>query len=176
MYATVLELASYLKMDVDTATATLAIQTASQLFSVRANTAFTAVTVTYQAVGQGYWQLALPYRPIISVSAVRVAGVAITDYTRIKTVLYRLQGFGVPGRFPPDLVEVDLTHGYAAVPDDVKFAVLETAGGAYSSPDVTVKSESIDDYSVSSSADSGGMALSKSAQDLADLYRGTIMA
>lgn len=176
-YCTVSELASYLKMDLDTATATLAIQTASQLFSVRAGgTMFVPTTVTYQIVGQGYWQLQLPYRPIISVAAVRVAGQAITDYTRIRSVLYRLIGFGVPGQFPPDLIEVDLTHGYAAVPDDVKFAVLETAGGAYSSPDITVKSESIDDYSLSSAQNAGGMSLSKSAQDLADLYRGFLAA
>jgi hypothetical protein len=175
-YATASELASYLEMDLDTSTAVLALQTASALFSVRANMMFAPTTVTYQAVGMGNWQLYLPYRPVTAVSAVRVAGVAVTDYTRIKNVLYRMQGFGIPGRFPPDLVEVDLTYGYASAPDDVKFAVLETAGGAYSSPDVTVKSESIDDYSVSSASDSGGMSLSKGAKELADLYRGTMMA
>lgn len=180
LYATPSELASYLQMDLDTATATLALQTTSQLFSARAATAFTPVVVTYQTIGQGFWQLQLPYRPIISIQAVRIIGlggnVTVTDYTRIKTVLYRLIGFGVPGMFPPDLVEVDLTHGYATVPDDVKGAVLESAGAAYSSPDVTVKTESIDDYSVSSAANSGGVMLSPAAMALADLYRGTIAA
>lgn len=180
MYATVAELASFLKQDVDTSTATLAIQTASQLFSTRANTMFVPTTLTYQVEGFGYRQLYLPYRPISAVSAVRIIGQAgttvVTDYTRIKRVLYRLIGFGTPGVFPPDMVEVDLTHGYAAAPDDVKGAVLETAGAAYSSPDVTTKSESIDDYSVSSAPNSGGVMLTPDAAKLADLYRGIFAA
>lgn len=180
MYATAAELASYLKQDVDTSTATLALQTCSQLFTLRANTAFQPVSVTYQVIGQGYWQLQLPFRPIISIAAVRIIGlggnITVTDYTRIKTVLYRLIGFGVPGMFPPDMVEVDLTHGYAVVPDDVKGAVLESAGAAYMNPDITTKSESIDDYSVSSAANSGGVMLSPAAALLADLYRGTLAA
>jgi hypothetical protein len=180
MYATPSELASYLQQDLDTSSATLALQVASQLFSMRADTAFTPVAVTYQTLGHGYWQLHLPFRPIISISAVRIIGLGgtltVTDYTRVKNVLYRLAGFGVPGGFPPDLVEVDLTHGYATVPDDVKGAILESAGGAYMSPDVTVKSESIDDYSVSQAADAGGVSLSKAAMDLADLYRGSMVA
>lgn len=180
-YATASELASYLQQDVDTSTATLTLQICSQLFSARANTAFTPVAVTYQVEGFGARQLRLPYRPIISISAVRVitaAGVTttVTDYTRIKSVLYRLTGLGSPGQFPPDLIEVDLTHGYATVPDDVKGAVLESAGAAYSSPDVTVKSESIDDYTISSAANSGGVMLSPAAEKLADLYRGTLAA
>jgi hypothetical protein len=181
MYASVSELASYLQQDVDTSTATLALQVTSQLFTVRANTAFQPVTLTYQTIGLGHRQLFLPYRPISAVTAVRIvnpntATVTVTDYARIKTVLYRLAGFGTPGIFPPDMVEVDLTYGYAAVPDDVKGAVLESAGASYSSPDITTKSESIDDYSVSSATDTGGVSLSKFAQSLADLYRGTIAA
>lgn len=176
MYATAEDLASWLQQDVDTATATLVLQTASALFSTRAATAFTPTTTTYEVAGLGYAQLHLPFRPIISVDEVRVAGQVITDYTRIKSVLYRLAGFGTPGAFPPDLLEVDLTHGFASVPDDVKEAVLESAGGAYSKPDVTVQSESIDDYSVSRAANTGGISLSQGAKDLADLYRGLLAA
>lgn len=181
MYATASELASFLKQDVDTSTATLALQTTSQLFTVRAHTAFTPTTVTYQVIGLGYRQLQLPFRPITSVSAVRIVSDAtgtttITDYSRIKTVLYRLIGFGVPGMFPPDMVEVDLTHGYATVPDDVKGAVLESAGAAYMNPDITTKSEAIDDYSMSAAPNSGGIMLSPAAQALADLYRGIFAA
>lgn len=179
MYGTVSELASYLQKDLDTSSATLALQAASQLFSTRANTMFVPTSVTYQALGQGYWQLPLPFRPIISVSAVRIIGFGgtfvVTDYTRVKTVLYRIIGFGVPGVFPPDMVEVDLVHGYATVPDDVKGAVLEAAGIAYQGPDQTVAGEGIDDYTVKFS-DIGGMMLSPAAATLADLYRGTFAA
>jgi hypothetical protein len=180
-YATASELASYLEQDVDTSTATLALQVASALFSTRADTMFAATTVTYQAPATGYRWVQLPFRPITAISAVRVitsTGVTttLTDYTRIKRTLYRVGGFGTPGAFPPDLLEVDLTHGLVPCPDDVKGAVLETAGAAYSSPDVTVKSESIDDYTVSSAANSGGVMLTPAAKDLADLYRGTFAA
>lgn len=180
MYATAAELASYLQQDVDTSSATLALQTASQLFSTRANTMFASTTVTYQVEGRGLRQLWLPFRPITAVAAVRVindAGTtAITDYRRIKNVLYRLGGFGTPCAYPPDLVEVDLTHGYAACPDDVKGAVLETAGTAFSNPENSVKSESIDDYSISYATNSSGLMLSPSAEKLAELYRGTLAA
>lgn len=180
LYATAAELASYLQQDVDTSSATLALQTTSQLFSTRAATMFTATTVTYQTEAWGGRRLELPFRPIISIAAIRIVTVAgvttvITDYTRIKRVLYRSAGWGSCA-FPPDMVEVDLTHGYATAPDDVKGAVLESAGAAYSSPDITVKSESIDDYSVSSAANSGGVMLSPYAEKLAEMYRGTLAA
>lgn len=181
MYASPTDLASYLKQDVDTSTATLSLQIASQLFSTRADTMFAPTTVTYRTVGVGYRQLFLPFRPIISIQQVRIINqfsgtLVITDYAQIKRVLYRLIGFGVPGMFPPDAVEVDLTHGYATVPDDVKGAVLETAATAYVSPDIATTSETIDDYSVHFSSTSMGAMLSPSAALLADLYRGTVMA
>jgi len=180
-YATPTDLASFLKQDVDTSTATLALATASQMFSTRANTMFNATTVTYQTQGLGYRQLNLPFRPVTAVAQVRVVNqfsgtLVITDYSRIKTVLYRLIGFGVPGMFPPDMVEVDLTYGYTAPGDDVKGAVLETAATAYVNPVAATVSEQIDDYVVKSSPNIGGMMLTPSAAILADLYRGTIMA
>lgn len=180
-YATAAELASFLKQDVDTSTATLALQTASALFSTRAQTWFAPTTVTYQTQALGQRQLYLPFRPVTAVSAVRIVNqlsgpLTITDYARIKSVLYRLIGFGVPGMFPPDMVEVDLTHGLAAAGDDVKGAVLETAGAAYMSPDITVAQESIDDYTIKAAPNAGGMSLSPSALALADYYRGTIAA
>lgn len=181
MYASVAELASFLKMDVDTSTATLALQTASQLFSARADTMFAPTTITYQVQALGQRQLYLPFRPVSAVSAVRIinqfAGtLTITDYSRIKSVLYRLIGFGVPGMFPPDMAEVDLTHGLAAAGDDVKGAVLETAGACYMNPDVSTAAETIDDYSIKRAPNLGGMSLSPSALALADFYRGTIAA
>jgi hypothetical protein len=179
MYATATELATFLKQDVDTSTAELAIQLASQMFSTRANTMFADTLTTYQTQGGPYRELYLPFAPVSAVSEVRIINsssgtTVVTDYTRIKSVLYRLVGFGLCV-FPPDLVEVDLTYGYTVCPDDVKGAVLESAGGAYMSPDVTTKSESLDDYSVSYAQNLGGVSLTPSAQALADLYRGSII-
>lgn len=175
MYATAAELASYLKQDVDTSTATLALQVLSELFAKRAHTRFEVTATTYKAGGVNAYEIVLPFQPVVAVSAVRIKSVAVTDYTVIGPSVYRKLGFGSWWAFPPDLVEIDYTHGFASVPDDVKGAVLESAGAAYSSPDITTKSESIDDYSVSSSAASGGIMLSLSAQALADYYAGALV-
>lgn len=180
-YCTVPELASFLQKDLDTASATLAIQTASELFSRRAQTWWALVTATWEDVATGIQQLRLPFRPVTAVSAIRIvtaAGVstAITDWSLIRNVLYRLAGFGTPGAFPPDKIQVDLTYGYAAATDDVKGAVLETAGTAYQGPDLTVQSEAVDDYKVVMAANIGGLMLTESAAKLADMYRGTFLA
>lgn len=175
LYASVAELASYLQQDVDTSTATLVLETASALFATAAQTAFTATTVTYEVRGTGQRELWLPYRPIISITQARVAGVIVTDYTRIKRVLFRLLGWGVAAQYPPDLVAIDLVHGYAAAADDVKGAVLETAASAFVSPDNATVGEKIDDYTVRQSSGAGGMQLSKAASALALMYRGAIV-
>lgn len=179
MYATVPDLASFLKMDVDTSTATLALTIASDLFGDRAGARFESHTTTYSKPGYGASELVMPFAPLTSVQAVRVAGITLTlgaDYTVIEQSLFRRMGFGIPWRFPPDLVEVDYTYGYTTVPDDVKGAVLETAGAAYSSPDITVVAETIDDYSWKGAPNTGGFRLSPAAQDLADWYRGVLVA
>lgn len=178
MYATVAELASFLKQDVDTSTATLAIQIASDLFAARAHTRFEPHSTTYSKPGYGSSELVMPFAPLIAVTAVRINGVTlvpVTDYTVIEQSLYRRVGFGVPWRFPPDLVEVDYTFGETTVPDVVKGVILETAGATYMNPDITTKSESIDDYSVSTAPNLGGFSLSPAAQALADWYAGPLV-
>jgi len=180
-YATEAELASFLKQDIDTSTATLALQTASALFSTRAQTWFAPTSTTWSTPGVGARQLYLPFRPIISVDAARIIDsvgttTVVTDWKLIRGVLYRLAGWGVPGVFPPDEIQIDLTHGYAAPGDDVKGAILETAGASYMSPDITTAQESIDDYVIKAAPNAGGMSLSPAAEKLADYYRGTIAA
>lgn len=181
--ATPAELASYLQQDVDTSSATLALQAASALFETAAGTKFASTASTYQVEGRGQPVIALPRSPVISVQAVRVAGVtlAASDYTLVISNLYRIIGWGriwgstVPTApyvgFPPELVEVDYTYGYATVPDDVKGAVLETAATAYARPQPGVTFEGIDDYIVKSAPNAGGMQLSPAAQLLAEYYR-----
>lgn len=175
MYATPSELASYLKQDVDTSTATLVLQTASELFAKAADTRFEPTTVTYQTQGSANCELTLPFRPIISVTAARIAGITVTDYTRIGQIMYRVTRWG-GYIYPPPLVEVDLTHGYTSPGDDVKGAVLETAATAYMSPDPSTVSESIDDYSVRTAPNIGGMMLTPAAVKLAAKYHGPLVA
>jgi hypothetical protein len=181
--ATASELASYLKQDVDTSTANQALTVASALFETAAATKFSATTSTYQIEGRGQPVISIPREPLISIQAVRVAGVTLspTDYTPVMNNLYRVIGWGrIWGAtiatapyvgFPPELVEVDYTYGYATVPDDVKGAVLETAGAMYMGPDITTMAEQIDDYRVEMSRGTGGVQLSPAAQALAEKYR-----
>lgn len=176
MYATPAELASYLKQDVDTSTATLVLQTASELFAQAAHTRFEPTAVTYQTQGSASSELTLPFWPIISIDAVRVAGVTVTDYTRIGQILYRAARWGGYYYVLPPLVEVDLHHGYPSAGDDVKGAVLETAATAYMSPDPSTVSEQIDDYVVRTAANIGGMMLTPAAEKLARMYQGPLVA
>jgi hypothetical protein len=181
--ATASDLASYLKQDVDTSTANLALATASALFEKAANTKFSPTTATYQVEGRGQPVISIPREPLISIQQVRIAGsvLASTEYTVVMQNLYRVIGWGrVWGStlatapyvgFPPELVEVDYTYGYTTVPDDVKGAVLETAGAMYTGPDITTAAEQIDDYRTEMSRLAGGVQLSPAAKGLAELYR-----
>jgi hypothetical protein len=175
-YATAAELASFLKQDVDTSTANQALTIASGLFNDAAGTAFQSTSSTYTVEGLGRWYLSLPFGPVISVAQVRVNGTPVTDYTQIKDRLFRRGGFGVRGVFPPDKLEVDYTYGYTAVPDSVKGAVLESAAIAYDNPDPAVTSEAIDDYSVKTAPNLGGIMLSPAAEKLARYYAGALVA
>jgi hypothetical protein len=181
MYATVADLASFLKQEVDNSTATLALTKASALFDQRSRTHFgSSVSTTYSKPGTGRTEIVMPLGPLIAVSAVRVAGVTLTagsDYTVIEQSVFRRMGFGIPWRFPPDLVEVDYTYGYTGtIPDDVAAAVLETAAAAYQSPDLTTVSEQIDDYRIQTAPNMGGMRLTSFALELADWYAGPVAA
>lgn len=183
MYCTVAELASYLKQDVDTSTATLAIQVCSELFAKRAHTRFESTAATYSQPGVNAFQIILPFQPLIAVQQIRITPfgasaqiLATTEYSIIGPSIYRRLGFGNWWRFPPDLVEIDYTYGYTTVPDDVKGAVLESAGAAYISPDITTAAEQIDDYSIKTMPNSGGVMLSPAAQTLADFYAGVLVA
>lgn len=146
-YATESELASYLQKDLDTASATLALTLASGEFSAEAETWWAATTATYTVTGYGCTEIELPYRNVTTVAEVRVNGVAVTGWTLRVGTVYRLAGFGYRFAYPPDQVDIDLTHGYTIVPDDVKLATLEIAAGLYDNP-TSVASESIDDYTV----------------------------
>jgi hypothetical protein len=181
--ATIADLASFLKQDVDNSTATLALAAASTLFETAADTKFSPTTATYQVEGRGQPVISIPHSPLISVQQVRVNGavLASTEYTLVMNNLYRVVGWGriwgstVPTApyvgFPPELVEVDHTYGYTTVPDDVKGAVLESAGAMYLNPDITTMVEQIDDYRVEFSRVAGGVQLSPAATLLAERYR-----
>lgn len=172
-YATDLELAGYLQQDVDTYTANLVLSLASGAFSEAANTWFAAQSATFTTLGTLCTAIHLPYRPVTAVSAVRINGAVVTGYTLIKNTVYRSVGFGTSYTLVPDKVEIDLTHGYTTVPDDVKAAVLETAAAGYLQSNATVASERIDDYAVTFVDGGGGVQLTATARETARAYCGT---
>jgi hypothetical protein len=177
-YPTPSDLASFLHEDVDTATATLVLAKATALFEQRSKSHWGGtLSTTYSKARSGEPEIVLPFAPLVTVSQVRINGTVITStaYTVIEQSVYRRIGWGRWSAFPPDLVEIDYSYGYATVSDDVAAAVLESAGAAYSSPDITVMSEAIDDYSVKSAPRTGGMTLSDSAAALADWYAGALV-
>jgi hypothetical protein len=175
MYATPSELASYLQQDLDTATATLALTTASAEFSRVAETWWAATTTTWTVEGGPGTEIEIPFRPVTAVSQVRLNGNIITGWTLRNNALYRSAGFGTWYAFPPDELQVDLTHGYTTVPDDVKLAVLEIAAGMYEHPSAAV-SETIDDYSVRYDPNSRIAPSGRPWQDVARSYRGLLIA
>jgi len=175
-YATDVELAGKLQKDVDTYSANQVLTLASALFSREADTWFEPTTATYTTLGTPCPSIDLPFRPVISVTAVRINGVAVTGWTLIKRTLWRAQGFGTSCAIPPDKVEIDLTHGYATASDDVKAEILDVAAQAYDIPVGAVVAESIDDYAVKYATTGGGLQLTPSARSLALSYRGTLVA
>lgn len=174
-YATAAELSTQVGYTVDTPRADQLLTQASARFSVAADTWFAATIATLTVAGNGSRTLRLPHKPIQSVESVTIAGVAVTDFTRINSTLYRTAGFGAY-TFPPEEVAVDYTHGHLDVPDDVVGAVLDMAEQAY---EVTagLTAEQIDDYSRRFAAGVGELVtLTVGAQELATYYRGVFAA
>lgn len=175
MYATPTELAGRLQRDLDTYTATQALTLASAEFSTEADTWFAPTTTTWSTVASGATEVRLPFSKVTAVSAVRVGGVTVTGSTLVAGVLYRAAGFGSYGTYPPVALEVDLTHGYSAVPDDVKRAVLDMAAADYDNP-TRVVSERVDDYQVTYFTGSAIPPSGRPWREVAAGYRGIAVA
>jgi hypothetical protein len=178
-YPTPSDLASFLQQDVDTATATLVLAKAVGLFEARAKSHWGgSAATTWSKAFSGQPEIILPLAPVVAVVQVRINGTILTPgtgYTLIEQSLYRRIGWGRWSAFPPDLVEVDYTYGYATVTDDAAAAVLETAAAAYAHPDPATILEKIDDYEYRKAPNTGGMALTASAAALADWYAGALV-
>jgi hypothetical protein len=184
-YPSATDLASFLKQDVDTSTATLALAKTIGLFEARARSHWGATPANgfYDKPISGQGEIILPYAPVVAVSLVQILrfGGSVqtltlgTDYSRIEQSLYRRTGWGYPYMWPPDEIQVTYTYGYSDTTEDVNGVILESAGAMYMNPDVTTASETIDDYSVRSAPNTGGAALSTAAAALADWYAGVLV-
>jgi hypothetical protein len=160
MLVTLEELASYLQEDVDTATATLAIEIATGV--VQAATSQRLISVTNETVtlyvdeyDTGQW-IELPQLPVTAVGAVLVGATTVTDTTAdlSRGRLFRSLGWRSIALYPynqPSTVTVTYSHGYATGDRMLQFArsiVLGLAGATYAAAPSNVVREQIDDYAV----------------------------
>lgn len=176
-YATSSELAGALQKDLDTYSATQALERASEQFSARANTRWVSTAGTWTTTSTFSTNLLIPARNVTAITAVKVNGVAIAvDYTLRRNRVYRLAGFGNPYAWPPDEVTIEYTYGLTTVPKDVWDAVLSLAGDIYEHPDPGVASEQIDDYRTTFYT---GIPITLSGRhwtEVADRYAGLLVA
>lgn len=177
-YATPTELAGALQKDLDTYSATQAIERASEQFSARANMRWAATAGTYTLPAPTFaTSVLIPARNVTAITAVKVNGVAVAvDYTLRRNRVYRLAGFGNPYAWPPDEVTVEYTYGLTTVPKDVWDAVLSLAGDIYEHPDPGVASESIDDFRVTFYAGTPVALSGRRWTEVADRYAGLLVA
>lgn len=123
------ELALITRLPADSPKLTLALTRASERFRGRVHHNVTTTTGTLVLVGNGATKLLLPAIEVRNITAVRVDGVAITDFRLLRRtgVLVRSDEYT---RWPKDYeVEVDCTYGFEPdeIPGQIKDAVLEHA-------------------------------------------------
>lgn len=133
--ATPTELAGFLQQDLDTYSATQALDVASQDIRTACGWNISQETVTAQEFdGTGNQSIWIKTLNLTAVSAVVVDGTALSPAD------YRFYRYGwlrrVYAYWPcfPKTVTVTYTHGYATVPDDVKGACLVLAASKYTAP------------------------------------------
>lgn len=159
MLVTASELASFLQKDVDTATATLAIEIATGLVQGAAEQRIVQVVDDTVTLDLDHYDcglyLDLPERPVTAVGAVLVGATAVTDFTAqlSRGRLYRAYGWRSStssGLSAPSTVTVTYTHGLASGDHRLQAArtyALALASVAYENPNGAT-SEQIDDYVV----------------------------
>lgn len=114
----------------------------------------------------GPW-LALPQRPVRSVSSVLIDGVAATDWYLRSQQLWRLNGWNTNSSAPTQ-VTVTCTHGYLdgdqalQLARDMTFAL---SAAAVPNPGGAIASEQIDDYRVTYADAKSRMQVTDSMRD-----------
>lgn len=148
------ELASFLQMDLDTASATLVIEMATGKIQAACGQRLVEATSTFvidvDMCDSGPW-LAIPQLPVRAVGSVLIDGVAYTDWYLRSQRLWRLNGWVNQLDRPTQVTAQDVDHGYLTGSQSLQLArdyCLALAGAGYGNPGGTVTSEAIDDYKV----------------------------
>lgn len=164
--ATPADLASLLQQDVDTASATLAIEVSTAVVQAAAAQRIMRATTTDAIVWGGTdTALILPERPVVSVASVSYGGSLLAQGTASGT--WRLTRNGIwrdigwtECAAEPSPVTVTWTHGYLATDQEIQLArgvCLSLARGLFSNP-TGVTREQIDDYAVAYAEASAALA------------------
>jgi hypothetical protein len=156
MLATPEDLASLLQRDLDTASATLALEVSTAVVQAATGQRIVRATSTDVIVWGGTDPvLILPERPVVSVTSVSYGGSTLTQGTTSGTWrlardgIWRDIGWAECSR-EPSPVTVTWTHGYLASDQGIELGrgfALSLARGLFTNPDGTIR-EQIDDYSV----------------------------
>jgi hypothetical protein len=177
--ATPADLASLLQQDVDTATATLLLETATGIVQTVTGQRIVqvvndVVVLDVEARDHDRW-LSLPQRPVTAVSAVLLGATSLasSDYSvqLSRGRLWRIYGWRLATTgswLAPTTVTVTYTHGYAAGDQRLQTArqaALSLAASAYSNPAGATR-EQIDDYQVAYEAMSARMEAAPALQAL----------
>jgi hypothetical protein len=164
------ELASFLQMDLDTASAVLVIEMATGKIQAacgqRIIGATTTALIDVDFCDWGPW-LSLPQSPVRSVATVLIDGVADTEWLLRNQQLWRLAAWN-RNWTAPILVTVTYTYGYLAGEPGLQLArdmTLALAGAGYGNPGGSVSSEAIDDYKVSYAEADGRMQVTDGMRD-----------
>jgi len=185
------QLASHLQMDLDAATATLAVNRASGMVRALARQTFDFVSQETVVIKGGEQILTLPQRPIVvdaSSNLLTVVEIGLfgaldficldgRDYSRIGNELTRgypwwwnntQRLMGYPRSRPTGVwapqVRVTYSHGYTTIPDQIQDCVLDAAGMLYDNPTM-LRSMTIDDYTETKATEVLGSSLTKSILD-----------
>jgi hypothetical protein len=181
MLATPADLASALQRDVDTASATLALEVTTAVVQVGAGgQRIVRATSTDEVLYGGPDRvLRLPQQPVISVASVSYGGVLLTQGTAsgtwrlAKHGIWRDLGWAGYSWEGPVQVAVTYTHGYDPAGSDSdkqqlqlgRGFTLSLARGLFTNPDGTIR-EQIDDYSVAYAEASAALDASPSMRAL----------
>lgn len=170
-FATPSELASSLEQDVDTATATLALNRATA--KIRKAAGDWSITQEVGAVatldGSSCHSLWLPSLLVTAVTSVVEDSVALTVVTGFDWTSYgKLIRVNRCWTWKPRAVVVTYTHGYATVPDDVKDICLAVAGRLYRNPGA-LQSKTVGGVAWTAAGDSAEVGGGLTESELEDL-------
>lgn len=157
---TVVELAAYMKQDLDTTSAQLAITGAQKAVRRYATQEFTTATWSNVRLPLTWdhrfgYVIVLPQRPVTAVTAVAVNGSAVAfnvDFLRSRVAITSTIVNAPTG--VEDQAVVSYTSGALAAPDDVKLVVQSVAARIYDNP-LGERQWAVDDSSATPGGDPG---------------------